>query len=122
MPGNHQIDFSYLFVKIINLSTMYKSLLMETDWVKKMVNKLISSRMRRGRFWLFYLPLSKEEFEREILTVFKTVKFSKEYLSILSDKAEKNGYMHVTAGLIEQLYGPYSALRIHLKNFTQHRD
>jgi hypothetical protein len=98
---------------------MYNSLLLEKDWVKKMVNKLISSRMRNGRFWLFYLPLTKQEFEREILTVFRGVEFDKTYLSLLSDKAEKNGYMHVTAGIVEQLYGPYSALRIHLKNFKQ---
>lgn len=122
IPAKYQIDFNYLFLKVINLSTMYTSLLQDLDWVKKIISKLISSRMRNGRFWLFYLPLTKTEFENEILTVFKLVKFNKEWMSILSDKAEKNDYMLITAGIIEQLYGPYSALRIHLKNFSHSRN
>jgi len=57
MPSRYQLDFAYLFVKILNLSRLYRSLLQDVDWVKKIVEKLLSAFFRGGRYWLFYLPL-----------------------------------------------------------------
>jgi hypothetical protein len=90
MPGKYQTDFSYLFVKILNLSAIYKELLDEKKWVKKMISKLLGSRLKNGRFWLFFTPLKKQDFEIEIMRVFNLVDLDKDFLVAIANQSENN--------------------------------
>ena len=91
-PKRFQIDFSYLFVKILNLSSMYEGLLCETQWIKRMISKLLGARFRSGRFWLIFTPLIKRDFEDEIIRILKKLykSLGTDYLRLISDRAEKN--------------------------------
>ena len=91
-PKKYQIDFSYLFVKILNLSAVYQDLLSETQWIKRMLSKLIGARFRAGRFWLVFTPLLKVDFEDEITRILRPLYevLGTDYLRLIADRAEKN--------------------------------
>lgn len=117
MPSRYQLDFAYLFVKILNLSRLYRSLLQDVDWVKKIVEKLLSAFFRGGRYWLFYLPLQQDHLEEEITMVVEKSQLPQEFLVELGKKAQGYNYFNVAATILEKSQGIVSAMRIHISNF-----
>ena len=84
------LDFSFLYVKLVNLS-MFQDLCQEAEWLKFLLLHLFQHEFIKNRFWLCYSPLSQQDFEENALRAIDRSGFDVAFLKKLSKTVEKTG-------------------------------
>lgn len=109
----YQVDISFLSLKLISLS-IFERIYDDPEFVSKIVMSVLSEPFEENRFWLSYMPVSKEDFEEKtvrVIVVFKTTQYFKDNLEEMRVKALENKFYRVQALILEVTKGPVEALK-----------